>query len=328
MIKDLVNVSYSWVNSAWERFFQQYDGAFGRLPHALLITGAVGTGKLALAVRIAHTVLCQQRNEDNSPCGQCKACRMLAGGGHPDLVLLQCPEDSQQIKVDQVRELIHNLNLSAAMSGYRVALIKDAERMNNNAANALLKTLEEPGAKTMLILSSSHSGRLPATIRSRCQQLHLPLPSSDAASAYLSSLGEYSNEDIDLALALASDAPLLAAELLNNDQLQPVRAVYQQLDELAVGQQSISAITTAWQEHDPGDCWQWILFWLHQGITGAINKQLQWPVLMQISARQQQDLYLLAQRGWRLSSSGLRHDLQFQEWLLQWQLVASKAGRL
>ncbi len=325
MIKDLVNVKYSWLAGSWEQFYQQYLGAqaVAGMPHALLLTGAAGIGKLSLAVRIAQKLLCQQHDQTENACGQCKACRMLAGGGHPDLALLQNEEDSQQIKVDQVRELIHSLNLTAGMSGYRVALIKDAERMNTNAANALLKTLEEPGDKTVLILCSAQPGRLPATIRSRCQLLHVPLPDSDSAVQYLQTIDDYSIDDIQLALQLAGEAPLLAAELLGSDKLQCVRNIYSQLDGLVAGGQSISAITSDWQEYAPGDYWQWILFWLHQGITGRTR----WPILLKISARKQQDLYMSALRGWRRSGSGLRHDLQFQEWLLQWQSVAAQAGR-
>ncbi len=325
MIKDFINVDYNWLEANWLEFYRQYlsaDAAAG-IPHALLITGAAGVGKMALSARIACSMLCRQPNDDGLACGSCKACRMLAGGGHPDLVLLQNDEDSLQIKVDQVRELIHSLNLTAAMSGYRVALIKDAERMNTNAANALLKTLEEPGGKTVLILCSAHPGRLPATIRSRCQQLHMPLPDSALATAYLQGSGNFSDDDIRLALELAGNAPLLAAELLAEEQLNTVRNIHRQLDGLVTGGQSISAIAADWQQHDPGKCWQWVLFWLHQGITG----RLQWPALVKINARQQQDLYQSALLGWRRSGSGLRHELQFQEWLLQWQSVASQAGQ-
>lgn len=325
MIKDLINVDYPWLSNTWNPLAQRYlnNQANASIPHALLITGADGVGKLALAARIVHSMLCRELDETGMACGECKACRMLNGGGHPDLVVLERPEDSQQIKVDQVRELIHSLHLSAGMSGYRVALIKEAERMNTNAANALLKTLEEPGDKTILILCTAHSGRLPATIRSRCQQVHVPLPGGADAVDYLQNTVEHGAEDIQLALRLAGGAPLLAEDILNGEQLKTVRDVFQQLDGLAVGQQSILAMANDWQEHEPRDCWQWILFWLHQGITG----QTTWPLLSKISVHQQQDLYQSALQGWQRASSGLRHDLQFQEWLLQWQSVASQAGK-
>lgn len=326
MIKGLASINYPWLLDSWNPLVQRYltRNAKASIPHALLITGADGVGKLALAARIVHSVLCRQPDEAGIACGECKSCKMLNGGGHPDMVILEHPEDSQQIKVDQVRELIHTLHLSAGMSGYRVALIKDAERMNNNAANALLKTLEEPGDKTILLLCTSHPGRLPATIRSRCQQVHVPLPNESAAADYLKTLPDHSDDDIQLALRLAGGAPLLAGQILESDQLQTVRDIYTQLDGLASGQQSISAMTSDWQEHEPRDCWQWILFWLHQGISG----QTTWPLLGKINTHQQQDLYQAALKGWQRASSGLRHDLQFQEWLLQWQSVASQAGRI
>ncbi len=325
MLKELIQVDYPWLEDIWQQFSSQYLDAASpaHIPHAMLITGAAGVGKLALAVRITRGILCRQPSNEGNACGSCKACRMLAGGGHPDLVVLQNAEDSEQIKVDQIRELIHSMHLSAGMSGYRVALLKDAERMNTNAANALLKTLEEPGGRTLLMLCSSHPARLPATVRSRCQQLHVPLPAATLATRYLRSLDDYAAEDIQLALRLAGQAPLAAQQLLGSEELEIARNVQSQLDALALGQQVASDIAADWQERPPGDYWQWVLFWLHQGSSG----QLDWPALSRISPRRQQDLYQHALRAWQRSGSGLRHDLQFQEWLLQWQSVAISAGR-
>lgn len=326
MLKDILQADYTWLSKPLERFGRQYLSTDARagVPHALLITGAPGVGKLALAARLASSVLCSQRGADGRACGRCKSCLVLKGGGHPDMVLLEHAEDSEQIKVDQVRGLIHTLNLSAGLGGYRVALIKDAERMNTNAANALLKTLEEPGARTLLLLCTSHPGRLPATIRSRCQQQHVPLPDTDAARDYLRAASSgAADDDINLALRLAGNAPLRAAELLESGELTVIREVYTQLNGLAGGQYSISAIAADWQEHEPRACWQWILFWLHQGASG----QTEWPLFANISARRQQDLYRAALSGWQRAASGLRHDLQFQEWLLQWQAVVARVQR-
>lgn len=326
MIKDLLNSGYSWVSSYWDSLLQQYlaEQATSGLPHALLITGTAGVGKEALALNIAASVLCQQRQEDGRACTVCKACRVLNGGGHPDLVVLEHLEDSEQIKVDQVRKLIHSLHLSAAMSGYRVAFIKNAERMNTNAANALLKTLEEPGEKTLLLLTTSHPGRLTATIRSRCQQLHIPLPDNDASSTYLAVQGEYSSEDITLALELAGGGPLLAAEMLAGEQLETARIIHSQLNDLSIGEKTVFSVVSSWQEYDPKSCWQWVLFWLHQGSTGRTV----WPIFVSIDRQQQQKLYQTALAGWKRSSSGLRQDLQFQEWLLQWQSITTQSGSI
>jgi len=185
-------------------------------PHALLIHGPRGLGKHALALGLAQGLLCETPRADGLGCGTCPGCHYAIAGQHPDLMrleLLQVDEETGEleavdhIKIDRVRGVIAALELSSHRQRARVAVIAPAERMNPEAANALLKTLEEPPAGAYLILVSDAPARLPATIVSRCRKLSAPRPSADEAKAWLDAQGV---PDPELALAQAGGAPLAA----------------------------------------------------------------------------------------------------------------------
>jgi DNA polymerase-3 subunit delta' len=182
--------------------------ARGRLPAALLIHEAPGAGGDWLATWLAQLVLCQR--QETAPCGECLACRRVLARQHPDLGTLSLQEDSRQIRIEQVRELSAELALTSHAGGYKVAVITPADALNRFAANALLKTLEEPPARTLLVLVAVQPSRLPPTVVSRCQRLRLRAPTREAAVAWLSAVrgpGDWS-----AALEVLGEAPLLAAQ--------------------------------------------------------------------------------------------------------------------
>lgn len=139
--------------------------AGGRLAHAYLFTGADGIGKQLVAVALARAVVCDEQRG----CGACTPCRKLDHHNHPDFHLLE--PDGNAIKIDQVRSLQRALSLKPLESQRKICLIDQAEQMTGGAANALLKTLEEPRGDSLIILLSSQPERLLETIRSRCQVL-------------------------------------------------------------------------------------------------------------------------------------------------------------
>jgi DNA polymerase-3 subunit delta' len=182
--------------------------AQGRLPHALLIHEAPGAGGEWLAAWIAQLVLCQSPGA--APCGTCAGCRRVRSRQHPDLAWMRPLEDSRQIRIEQVRELAADLALTSHGGGYKVGIISPADALNRFAANALLKTLEEPPARTLLILVATQPSRLPATILSRCQRLRVRAPGRAQALAWLTATRGAG--DWDAALDVLGEAPLLAAE--------------------------------------------------------------------------------------------------------------------
>lgn len=199
------------------------------LPHALLIHGPKGVGKLALAEELAQLILCEAADAASRPCGRCEGCRWYLGGNHPDFrrvepeALAPVPEavegeegasarkgkPSQEIKIDQVRELADFLNIGSHRGRRRVALVHPADEMNVNAANALLKGLEEPPPGAMFILVAHRPARLPATIRSRCVSLPVPIPARALALQWLGGQGIAHAERW---LAYAGGAPLRALD--------------------------------------------------------------------------------------------------------------------
>jgi DNA polymerase-3 subunit delta' len=157
--------------------------AADRLAHGLLIHEDPGAGGLELARWIAQRVNC--RMPARAPCGECQECRWIAADQHPDVTRLSPEGDSTQILIQSVRDLSADLALTAHGSGYKVAIVAPAEAMNHFAANALLKTLEEPPKRTLVLLVTSQPSRLLPTLRSRCSRLRLAGPTREEAARYL-----------------------------------------------------------------------------------------------------------------------------------------------
>ncbi len=144
-----------------------------RTPQSLLIAGPLNVGKATLARYFAQFLNCQ--NADTRPCGACLSCRKVVTGNHPDVRLLD--DDDQALKIEQIRDLQHELSLSPVEGRHRVAVLANFERATASAANALLKTLEEPASSVVIILTAPDPGSLLPTIVSRCQTVTLrPLP--------------------------------------------------------------------------------------------------------------------------------------------------------
>jgi DNA polymerase-3 subunit delta' len=206
--------------------FDALVAARQQLAHALLVHGPRGIGKLEFARSLAQALLCERPTASNAACGACPACAWFETGAHPDYRQIEpiAPdEDSEErdkpakpgkksttIVVDQIRALPALINVSSHRGGPKVIVLHPAEALNVNAANALLKSLEEPPPGTHFILVSHRPHQLLPTIKSRCRQLALRGPDRTAAAAWLASRGL---KDAALALAHTGDAPLLALEL-------------------------------------------------------------------------------------------------------------------
>ncbi|MGZ5092112.1 MAG: DNA polymerase III subunit delta' [Burkholderiales bacterium] len=206
---------------AWhEDAFQRLIATKVTLPHALLVGGPRGIGKLVFARALAQALLCEVAAEHGRSCGACSACAWFESGSHPDYRQIE-PESestdsgdgekkSSSISVDQIRALPDFINLSSHRGGPKVVVIHPAEMLNVNAANALLKNLEEPPPRTYFMLVTHRPRQLIPTIRSRCQQIALAGPDTAAATAWLTENGVRRPE---IALAHVGNAPLLALEL-------------------------------------------------------------------------------------------------------------------
>ena len=181
----------------------------GRLPHALLIHDSGGAGGDWLANWAASVAMCLTPGE--AQCGKCIGCVRVANNQHPDLMRVVPTEDSKQLRIEQVRELAQELSLTSHQGGYKVGILSPADSMNRFAANALLKTLEEPPARTLLILVASQPSRLPATILSRCQKLKVRAPTRAESLEWLEAT--HGPGDWNGVLDVLGDAPFAAAEV-------------------------------------------------------------------------------------------------------------------
>lgn len=185
-----------------------------QLPSGLLITGPDGVGKGLLVRTFLQRVACTDADARNLPCGRCNGCRSFLGSSHPEILVVQPVEPGKDIRVDDIRAVIDFLSLSHGGPA-RLVFIDPAEAMNANAANALLKTLEEPPAGTMLLLSAARPARLPATIRSRCRLLRIPAPAPATVREWLAPVAQ-GEIGVDEALAASLNRPLDARALLED----------------------------------------------------------------------------------------------------------------
>jgi DNA polymerase III subunit delta' len=229
-----------WIAAELASLRDAYAG--GRLSHAMLIHAPPGTGGDWLAVWIARLALCS--NPSQAPCDVCASCRRVLELQHPDLAIVAPEEDSQQIRIEQVRELSQELALTSHQGRAKLGIVAPADALTRFAANALLKTLEEPPPSTVLVLLAAQPSRLPATVRSRCQRIRIAAPSRQVSLAWLAAhAGE---GDWNPVLDVVGEAPLLAAAL-DGAQLAQVRAeVESALEDALAGRLDPSSVAERW----------------------------------------------------------------------------------
>ena len=216
---------FEWQQPVWNGLLDRLE----QLPHALLLAGAAGEGKSELAQALAQRLLCETAQAAAQACGECDGCRWFLAGNHPDFRLVAPGADeieaqagdgageeaepgkpSTQILIEQIRALAGFVTVGAVRQGMRVVVIDPAEAMNHHTANALLKLLEEPPAKTHFLLVSDAPRRLLPTILSRCRMVTLPRPDAAQAAAWLAGQGV---EQPAALLALCGGMPVAAAQL-------------------------------------------------------------------------------------------------------------------
>lgn len=243
--------TYFWQEPIWQQLL--YRLREQRVAHAVLLSARQGLGVDELAQRYARRLLCEraaQAPDLDEACGQCAGCAMMSAGSHPDHARLTIADDKQSIVIDQIRELTQNLQQRPVRGGYRVAVIEQADTMTVGAANALLKTLEEPGERIVLLLLVTRAERLPATIRSRCQQLTLAIPTLEASRQWLLAQGGAVNL-VTQALTAANGAPLAAQKLLKDGGLAGLNAQRALLERFIRGELEPLQVAASVTEPEP-----------------------------------------------------------------------------
>ena len=249
-----------WHKDVWEGFNRAIDT--DRMPHALLLHGSNGVGKRRLAITLAQRLLCSAEANEYA-CGSCKSCKLLLAGSHPDLTILESEEEGKKIRVDDVRTLCTKLNTTAQQGGWKIGLILVADAMNINAANALLKSLEEPQGKTLLILVSDRLHALLPTIRSRCQKQYLATPGEDVATHWLKEVSGNSS-DVAKAIEVSNGRPLLALHNIESGTL-ALRQDFEGIIE-GVASGSLSSVEAAQQcvKLNGNNIIEWYMNYVHR----------------------------------------------------------------
>jgi DNA polymerase-3 subunit delta' len=306
-----------WQDEHWARL--QARRARGALPHALLVCGPEGLGKRAFAERFVRGLLCLEP-VDGEACGHCRSCALLAAGTHPDRVTLSygLRKDGVQrseIVIDQIRDLSARLAMSSQFGGWQVATIDPADALNGAAANALLKTLEEPAAQTMLVLVADAPWRLPQTIRSRCQRIEFHLPAADQALAWLQAQGI---PDAAAALGAAGGNPGLAQRWAQEGALDRRREVRKDLAGLAAGRGEAMDVVRRWLDNEPAQR----VWFAAQAAAEEAKAKLSGatgPLASSLEPAQLADWYATANRARESLRGPLRGDLTLLELLARWR---------
>ncbi|HFJ9907236.1 TPA: DNA polymerase III subunit delta' [Pseudomonas aeruginosa] len=303
---------YPWQQALWSQL-----GGRAQHAHAYLLYGPTGIGKRALAEHWAAQLLCQ-RPAAAGACGECKACQLLAAGTHPDYFVLEPEEAEKPIRVDQVRDLVGFVVQTAQLGGRKVVLLEPVEAMNVNAANALLKSLEEPSGDTVLLLISHQPSRLLPTIKSRCVQQACPLPGAAASLEWLArALPDEPAEALEELLALSGGSPLTAQRLHGQGVREQRAQVVEGVKKLLKQQIAASPLAEGWNSVPLPLLFDWFCDWT----LGILRYQL---------THDEEGLGLADMRKviqYLGDKSGQAKVLAMQDWLLQQrQKVLNKAN--
>jgi DNA polymerase-3 subunit delta' len=306
-----------WHAADWARL--QVRRERDALPHALLLCGPAGLGKRVFAQRFVRGLLCGHA-QGGEACGQCRSCLLLDAGTHPDVVTLSfgLRKDGTprtEIVVEQIRDLSARLAMSSQFGGWQVALIDPADAMNAAAANALLKTLEEPAARTMLILLADAPWRLPQTIRSRCQRIEFNVPPPEAAQTWLRGQGVAQPQQ---ALEAALGNPGLALAWAQEGALERRIEVRRDLAALAAGRGQVTEMARRWLDDEAAQR----LWFAAQAVADERRAQAMQSAPPLASAMEGEALshwYDAANRTRDALRGPLRGDLLLLELLAQWR---------
>lgn len=327
----MLEVAFPWHNAVWSHLTEQKQHA-----HAYLFSGLPGIGKQRFANAFAAFLLCDKPYLGMA-CGSCRSCLLREAGSHPDVLLIAPEEEGKAIRVDAIRQLVDFMGQTAQQGGRKVIVLHPADAMNQNAANALLKSLEEPTADTYLLLVTDQPGRLLPTVRSRCRVQKLPTPSRESALAWLAeavpSLDDTQRQRL---LQMADGAPLRAVALHELDAVQLRLRVVGNIKALLKDEQSASQVAESWSKIPLELLIEWFCSWtldllkLQTGaVTHAENSDM--DVVLGYMARhvdvqplmEWQD-WLLAHRSMTLGKANLNKGLFLESVLLEWKQLLKK----
>lgn len=320
--QDPVN-KYPWLAEPWAFFRRCLE--LDRLPHAMLLEGPAGCGKMALAQAMIAKLLCKE--DQPVACGKCRSCELLVGGAHPELIDITFEINEKtgklrsEIVIAQIRRTIEALQLTNTISSRKVACIHPADAMNKNSANALLKSLEEPaGADTVLVLVSDRPTRLPVTIRSRCQPISVRPPVPRDVREWLVSSSGRGEAEVTAAVEAAGGSPLRAEHFLSSPELEAYSQVRESLATLLGRPAAVTGVAARLAELDETNTWHWLSSNAGEAAKSVMQgRHPAWvPAGVQLNAKTLLQLEKQAGINRQLLATAVRNDLMLQAWLIKW----------
>lgn len=310
---------YPWLSPVYQSWHATL--ASGQLASATLIQAAEGLGAESLVESMARSIICASR--DSQPCGFCHSCALLQAGHHPDLHYVRPEKPGKAISVDQIRHINRIAQESSQLAGYRLIVIDPADAMNESAANALLKTLEEPPLHCLFILVTSRIQQLLPTIISRCQRWVIPSPTPDVVQEWLQA------QAIDApgyALHLCSDSPLKTQAFMQQGAI----AKYRELEALFIAavngdvNAQLKFISLINNDLNQGLYWVWCWLTDAQKIQFGVQQSDATPLSAELANRltyhqlYTQTAALQALIDHLRQFTGLNSELLLLQWFYQW----------
>lgn len=310
---------YPWLTEAWLAWKSQLESS--RFASSTLILAPEGCGAFQLVEKFAQALMCTTQSSE--PCGFCHGCELMRSESHPDYHLIRPEKAGKSITVDQIRQANRLAQESSQLSGFRLVVIDPAEAMNESAANALLKTLEEPAEKCLFVLVTARTSQLLATVVSRCQKIVIPEPDPQAVGEWLAQ--ECRESVPHYAAHIHGNAPLVTKEAILSGDIKDYAEIEQQF--LSALQGDISALLSCSKALSAKPLtylnWIWFLLTDAQKVVFGLNYSYFTPGSQAIA--QNVDLTLLQQQTESLAKlieqlrlfSGLNSELLIADWLLK-----------
>lgn len=314
---------YPWQTSQWQYLVDLVK--IDRLPHALLFTGNECVGKYHLAQCLQFYLLCQAAHK---PCGKCQACHWLQGGNHPDAYTLAPDENTNIITIGAVRQWMEGFQQSTHVGqGYQVTIINAAHTLNIAAANSLLKILEEPPTKRLIILVTHTPGDLLPTIKSRCQRVNFTVNNPSLVKDWLLATTHGVSAET---LNLAEGAPLKMLAYINNDEIAFRKELIEGLLAIQSSTQSPVILAEKWETFLPQRLMEGLQFVIedilrlkadhnatlyHENLRHQLiflTKNLSWQRLFKLID------YFFPQFAFHKKLTGLNNQLLWEDFLIQW----------
>lgn len=321
---------FPWQSELWLSFIERIK--LDKLPHAILLHGEAGIGVFEFSYALAQYASCFSPT-DTLCCGKCKACQLMDAGSFPDLIWVALEEKATQIKVDQIRLVSDFVSKTSQYGGRKIIIIESAESMNLNAANALLKNLEEPSGDTLFILTSNVLGQILPTIRSRCFQVAAPYPSEEQSLTWLKT---HVVDEAESLLSYARGAPLLALEWFSSDAIAQRKSVFSGMSNILMGQQTALALAQKWSQMDAVVVLESMQFALDECIKSRMSESKTSHILESLTRNlktiKPSLLFrlrdkLLLKRGQLQANVNLNPTLFIEELVLDWAALCNIASR-